>query len=244
MQASRNKYIIFLGFLVFFCAQNRLVFAQSDELHLADSLFTIGRYSDAKIIYEKNFQKAEKYSPNLLLKLSFLAEKANEPAESLYYLSLLAQVKPRVTLLKKMSTIAAANNMSGYQFNDFSYFLVFYRRYGGYIPILLLTLGIYVVSVMMIKLKNGEYIQKRHRWATVLYLLALLGLLNIPNNYQTGVVKNEMTFIREYPSAASPVVMTIGKGHKLTIIGERDHWNRVIWDGEILFMRKSDLWVI
>jgi len=143
-----------------------------------------------------------------------------------------------------MSTIAAANNMYGYQFNDFSYFLVFYRRYGGYIPILLLTLGIYVVSVMIIKVRNGEYIQRRHRWATVLYLMALLGLLNIPNNYQTGVVKNELTFIREYPSAASPVVMTIGKGHKLTIIGERDHWKRVIWDGEVLFMRNSDLWVI
>jgi tetratricopeptide (TPR) repeat protein len=244
MQASRNKYIIFLLISVALWGNNCPVFAQSSQLHLADSLFTIGRYSEAKKIYQKNFEIVEKYNPNMLLKLAYLAEKSSEPAESLFYLSLLAQAKPSIGLLKKMSSIATQYNLTGYQFNDFSYFLIFYRRYGGYIPMLLLTLGLYVVSVMLFKMKKGEAIQKRHLWVTIFYLTALLGLLNIPSNYQTGVVRNEITYIREYPSAASPVLHTIRKGHKLMILGERDHWKRVIWDGHIVFMRKSDLWVI
>jgi uncharacterized protein YgiM (DUF1202 family) len=74
--------------------------------------------------------------------------------------------------------------------------------------------------------------------------MALFGLLNIPNNYQTGVVKKEETYVRSFPSSASPVVQKIKKGNKLTIIGNRDEWNRVIWNGEIVFVRKDDLWII
>lgn len=244
MQAPRNKYLIFLSLMAGFWGCSPGLFAQSKQLDLADSLFTIGKYSQAYKIYQKKIEIDRTYNPNLLVKLSFLAEKAKRPAESLYYLSILAQKEPSVALLEKMNQMALANNLKGYQFNDFSYFLIFYRRYGGYIPILLLTLGVYVVAVMIIKLKNGELIQKRHKWATIFYLTALFGLLNIPNNYTTGVVRSELSFIRSFPSAASPVVEVIQRGHKLTIIGTRDHWNRVIWEGKIVFIKKSDLWVI
>lgn len=244
MQASVNKYLIFFALLACFGAQNRPVLGQSGDLNLADSLFTIGRYSEAQNIYEKNFENTKKYNPNLLLKLSFLAEKSNDPAKSLYYLSILTQKKPTVKLLEKMSQVASEYRLDGYRFNDYSYFLVFYRRYGGYIPILLLTLGLYVVVVMFMKAKSGDFIPKRHKWAVTLYLVALFGLLNIPNNYQTGVVRKEITYVRSFPSSASPVIDQISKGNKLTIIGNRDQWHRVLWQGEIVFIRQSDLWVI
>jgi hypothetical protein len=244
MQASVNKYVIFFGLLACFLGKNGPVLGQLSELNLADSLFTIGKYSEAQNIYEKYFENIKKYNPNLLLKLSFLAEKSNDPAKCLYYLSILTQKTPTIKLLEKMSQVASEYNLEGYNFNDFSYFLVFYRRYGGYIPILLLTLGLYVVVVMFLKVKSGDFIQRRHKWAVVIYLMALFGLLNIPNNYQTGVVKKEETYVRSFPSSASPVVQKIKKGNKLTIIGNRDEWNRVIWNGEIVFVRKDDLWII
>lgn len=244
MQAPCYKYLIFLGLFVGLRHDTLSFGAQSKHLNLADSLFTIGRFSQAYTIYQKNFESEENFNPHLLLKLSFLAEKAKEPAASLYYLSILAQKQPSVALLNKMSQIALVNNLDGYQFNDFSYFLVFYRRYGGYIPILLLTLGLYVVAIMLIKIRNGEQIQRRHQWATIFYLIALLGLLNIPNNYTSGVVRAEYSYIRSFPSAASPVIERIRKGNKVTIIGTRDQWNRVIWEGRIVFIKKSDVWVI
>lgn len=244
MQVSLNKYLIFIALLHAFWGVSSALYAQPIPLNKADSLFTIGRYAQAYKIYQNFFENDPTYNPNLLIKLSFLAEKAKEPAKNLYYLSVLAQKQPSVALLEKMNQTALANNLEGYEFNDFSYFLIFYRRYGGYIPILLLTLGVYVVAVMLIKKKNGERIQKRHKWATIFYLTALFGLLNIPNNYTSGVVRNELTFVRSFPSAAAPVVQVIKRGHKLTIIGTRDHWNRVIWEGKVVFIKKSDLWVI
>lgn len=244
MQAHRNKYVIFLILIVSLISNKGVVLAQNSSLDLADSLFTIGRYSEAKKIYQENFRVDKKFNPNLLLKLSFLAEKSNEPAQTLYYLSLLAQKQPSVKLFKKMDEIASQYNLEGYAFNDFSYFLVFYKKYGGYIPILLLSLGIYVVMVMVIKIRNEERVQRRHKWAVILYLVALLGLINVSNNYSTGVIRNDRVFLRSFPSAASPVAVMAGKGHKILVIGNRDHWHRVIWEGEIVYIRESDIWII
>jgi len=112
------------------------------------------------------------------------------------------------------------------------------------LPILLLTLGIYVVVVMVIKERRQERIQKRHKSTAVIYLFALLALLNIPGNYEAGVVKGQLVQIRTFPSAAAPVVETVRAGHRLTVVGSRDRWKRVIWKGNIVFIRDSDLWII
>ncbi|WP_207509961.1 SH3 domain-containing protein [Telluribacter humicola] len=218
--------------------------AQENKLKVADSLFTIGRYSDAKNIYENHFRNHQKYNPNILLKLAFLSERANDYTQSLFYLSNLAQLEPSIPLLKKMSSLAEVYSLRGYEFNDYSYFVIFYRRYGEFIPILLLTLGVYVFVVMLIKIRNGEHIYKRHKWAMIIYLIALLGLLNLPDNYSTGIISNGSTYLRSYPSSAAHVVERIGKGHKLTIIGARDNWNMVFWEGELVYVRKNDLKII
>jgi tetratricopeptide (TPR) repeat protein len=245
MQVPLNKYTIFLGLLGAFLVTFSPVFAQEKQLKAADSLFTIGRYPEAARVYENFFQNSENYSPNLLLKLAFLAERAQDYTQTLYYLSLLAQLEPTVQLMEKMSTVAAAYNLKGYEFNDYSYFIIFYRRYGELLPILLLTLGVYVFVVMLIKVRHGEFIYNRHKWAMVIYLLALFALLNIPPNYNTGIINNPGgTYLRSYPSSAAPVVEKINKGHKLTIIGTRDRWNVVYWEGELVYVRKNDLLVI
>ncbi|MFB9296807.1 hypothetical protein ACFFSP_25225 [Persicitalea jodogahamensis] len=240
----RNNCLVFLMIGLATLADNHWSYGATSNLHTADSLFSIGRFAEADRLYQSFYQKGKKFNPNLLLKLSFLAEQANNPARSLYYLSVLAMKQPSRTLLEKMSQLATQQNLSGYEFNDLSYFLIFYRRYGGYIPILLLTLGIYVVAVMFIKVLRKERIQKRHKWTAVAYLLALLALLNVPANYESGVLKGKLVHIRAFPSAASPVVEIVGRGHKLTIIGSRDHWKRVIWKGNIVFVRDSDIWII
>lgn len=244
MQTPRKNYAYFLILGLLILTGGRQVNAAAPSLHKADSLFSIGRYAEANRLYQSFYQETKKFNPHLLLKLSFLAQKANNPALNLYYLSILAQKQPNVALLEKMNQIASQQNLTGYEFNDFSYFLIFYRKYGGYIPILLLTLGIYVVVVMVIKVRRHERIQKRHKWTAIFYLFALLALLNVPANYEAGVVKGQLVHIRTFPSAAAPVVETVRRGHKLTVIGSRDRWKRVIWKGNIVFIRDSDLWII
>ncbi len=244
MQATINKYFIFLCFLSGITGITKAQNTPARLLHTADSLFTIGKYARANTLYQEAYLKQRKYNPNLLLKLSFLAEKSSKPSEALFYMSELAAKKPSVELLKKMDKIAATHHLLGYEFNDFSYFQIYYRYYGGYVTMLLLAFGAYVVLVMVFKARNFERIQKRHKWAVVIYLIALLALFNIPNNYESGVVRTEITYVRSFPSAAAPVALTIRKGHRLTIIGSRDEWNRVLWNRKILYVLKSDLWIV
>ncbi|MCE6992055.1 SH3 domain-containing protein [Dyadobacter sp. CY323] len=211
---------------------------------MADSLFAMARYPESLVLYKKNFSKDEKNSQALLLKLAFLSEKTNNYSDCLFYLSKLALVNPSRRLFEKMDKLAEEQNLSGYEFDDYNYFIIFYRRYGGYIPILLLTLGTYIVVIMVTKARRMEPVLQIHKISIVVYLLALLAIVNVPSLYQTCIIVNENTFLREEPSSAASVVERVGKGHKLTIIGSVDHWNRVIWNSRIVYIRKSDLWNI
>jgi hypothetical protein len=239
---KKNLFFSFL-FLAFFAPATAFCTSQ-EELKMADSLFAIAKYPEAQTLYKKNFSLTEKNSQALLLKLAFLAEKTNNYTDCLFFLSKLALVKPSRHLFEKMDKLAKEQNLSGYEFDDYNYFIIFYRKYGDYIPILLLTLGTYIVVIMVTKARRREPILQIHKVSIVVYLLVLLGILNVPSLYQTCIIVNENTFLRDEPSSASPVVERVGKGHKLTIVGSVDHWNRVIWNNRIVYIRKSDLWNI
>lgn len=241
MQILFNKNAFLAFILVSILTQYEAISANKIELKRADSLFAIAKYPEATELYKKNFGNDEKNNQSLLLKLAFLAEKTNDYTDCLYYLSKLALVTPSRKLFEKMDKLASEQNLKGYEFDDYNYFIIFYRRYGDYIPILLLTLGIYIVLIMVLKVRRKEAILKVHKVSIVLYLGALLGLLNIPSLYKTCVIVNDNTFLRDEPSSASPVIERVGKGHKLTIVGSVDHWERVIWNNKIVYIRKSDL---
>ncbi|MCF0050649.1 SH3 domain-containing protein [Dyadobacter chenwenxiniae] len=211
---------------------------------MADSLFAMARYPESLVLYKKNFSEDEKNNQSLLLKLAFLAEKTNNYTDCLFYLSKVALTNPSRRLFEKMDKLAAEQNLTGYEFDDYNYFIIFYRRYGDYIPILLLTLGTYIVVIMVTKVRRGEPILQIHKVSIVVYLLVLLGILNVPSLYRTCIIVNENTFLRDEPSSAAAVIDRVGKGHKLTIVGSVDHWNRVIWNNQIVYIRKSDLWNI
>lgn len=244
MQALINKNLIFWIILGSILPKCEVFSASKNELKRADSLFAMAKYPEATILYKKNFGNDEKNNQSLLLKLAFLAEKANDYTACLYYLSKLALITPSRKLFEKMDKLASEQNLKGYEFDDYNYFIIFYRRYGDYIPILLLTLGAYIVLIMVMKVRRKEPILKIHKISIIFYLVALLGLLNIPSLYKTCIIVNSNTFLRDEPSSASQVVEKVGKGHKLTIVGSVDHWDRVIWNNKIVYVRKSDLWNI
>jgi hypothetical protein len=244
MQALNKKNLFFSFFILSLLVSGRALCGNTKELKIADSLFAMAKYPEAQALYKKNFNPAEKNNPGLLLKLAFLAEKTNNYTDCLFFLSKLALLQPSRHLFEKMDKLAEEQNLSGYEFDDYNYFIIFYRRYGDYIPILLLTLGTYIVVIMVTKTRRKEPILQIHKISIVVYLVVLLGILNVPSLYQTCIIINENTFLRDEPSSASAVVDRVGKGHKLTIVGSVDHWNRVIWDNRIVYIRKSDLWNI
>jgi len=244
MQALFKKYLLFWIFLGTLAPFSKAFSANKTELKTADSLFAMARYTESLVLYKKNFSEREKNNQSLLLKLAFLAEKTNNYTDCLFYLSKLALINPSRRLFEKMDKLAQERNLTGYEFDDYNYFIIFYRRYGDYIPILLLTLGTYIVVIMVTKARRKEPILQIHKLSIMAYLFVLLGILNVPSLYRTCIIVNENTFLRDEPSSASAVVDRVGKGHKLTIVGSVDHWNRVIWNNQIVYIRKSDLWNI
>jgi tetratricopeptide (TPR) repeat protein len=244
MQAHLNKKLIIWIILGLILPKYEAFSADRNELKIADSLFAMARYTEASSLYKKNFGKDEKNNQSLLLKLAFLSEKTNDYTDCLFYLSKLALITPSRKLFEKMDKLASEQNLKGYEFDDYNYFIIFYRRYGDYIPILLLSLGAYIVFIMFLKVRRNEAILRIHKISIIFYLFALLGLLNIPSLYKTCIVVNENTFLRDEPSSASPVIEKVGKGHKLVIVGSIDHWDRVIWNNKIVYIRQSDLWHI
>ena len=244
MQALSRKYLFFWIFLGTVLSSGTVFSANRKELKTADSLFAMARYPESLVLYKKNFSEDEKNNQSLLLKLAFLAEKTNNYTDCLFYLSKLALTNPSRRLFEKMDKLAEEQNLTGYEFDDYNYFIIFYRRYGDYIPILLLTLGTYIVVIMVTKVRRKEPILHIHKLSIIVYLLVLLGILNVPSLYRTCIIINENTFLRDEPSSASAVIDRVGKGHKLTIVGSVDHWNRVIWNNQIVYIRKSDLWNI
>ncbi|SEJ34145.1 hypothetical protein SAMN04487995_4301 [Dyadobacter koreensis] len=244
MQAQLNKKIILWLILGLILPKCEVFSANRNELKRADSLFAMARYTEASTLYKKNFGNDQKNNQSLLLKLAFLSEKTNDYTDCLYYLSKLALVTPSRRLFEKMDKLASEQNLKGYEFDDYNYFIIFYRRYGDYIPMLLLTLGAYIVLIMVMKVRRKEPILRIHKISIIFYLVALLGLLNVPSLYKTCIIVNENTFLRDEPSSASQVVEKVGKGHKLIIVGSVDHWDRVIWDNKIVYVRQSDLWHI
>lgn len=244
MQALNKKYLLFWIFLGTVLTSGTAFSANKKELKTADSLFAMARYPESLMLYKKNFSENEKNNQSLLLKLAFLAEKTNNYTDCLFYLSKLALINPSRRLFEKMDKLAQEQNLTGYEFDDYNYFIIFYRRYGDYIPILLLTLGTYIVVIMVTKVRRKEPIMQIHKLSIIAYLLVLLGILNVPSLYRTCIIINENTFLRDEPSSAAAVIDRVGKGHKLTVVGSVDHWNRVIWNNQIVYIRKSDLWNI
>ena len=244
MQALSKKYLLFWIFLGTVLTCGEAYSANKNELKMADSLFAMARYPQSLTLYKKNFSDNEKNNQSLLLKLAFLAEKTNNYTDCLFYLSKLALINPSRRLFEKMDKLAREQNLTGYEFDDYNYFIIFYRRYGDYIPILLLTLGTYIVVIMVTKVRRKEPIMQIHKLSIIAYLIVLLGILNVPSLYRTCIIINENTFLRDEPSSAAAVIDRVGKGHKLTVVGSVDHWNRVIWNNQIVYIRKSDLWNI
>ncbi|WP_229203265.1 SH3 domain-containing protein [Dyadobacter jejuensis] len=201
----------------------------------------MAQYTEALSLYKKNFTNSEKNNQPMVLKLAFLSERTGNYSDVLFYLSQLALVNPSRTLFEKMDKMASEHNLKGYDFNDYSYFIIFYRRYGAYLPLLLLVFGAYIIYIMYWKTKRRQGILIVHKLSILTYLLVVGVIINLPSLYRSAVITNPKTFLRENPTAAASVVDRVGKGHRVTILGSVDHWYRIIWNNSIVYIRHSDV---
>lgn len=241
MQAFRLKISLF------FCFMAATVFGKSspaDTLKRADSLFALGYQDTAAQLYEKVIASGHTATDPMLLKLASAYERQSNVPRQLYFLQVYFERHPEDVVLRKMSDVARANNLNGYETDDLNYFYLFYRKYGTYFLIFLFIPAGYVFSVLIVKVVRKQTVPLRQKWVLLLYLLMLLIFINLPEGVQPGITHSDRVLLRTDPSAAAPVAEVIGRGHKVNILGSKDIYLRVLWHNELYFIKRDNVWVI
>ncbi|MBD2704774.1 hypothetical protein IC229_29335 [Spirosoma sp. BT702] len=221
--------------------------AQTDlsvSVRQADSLFANGDQVQAARLYEKALAEGQPATDPMLLKLANAYERQNDIPRLLYFLDVYFERHPDDSVLRRLSDIAKANNLSGYETDDLNYFYFFYRKYSAYFLLFLLILAGYVFGVLVLKLVRKQPISSRQKGVVFFYLLLLLVFTNLPEGVQSGITSRNRVLLRTDPSAAAPVVEVIGKGHKVNILGQKDIYLRVLWHNELYFIRRDNVWLI
>jgi tetratricopeptide (TPR) repeat protein len=241
MQLSIWKKLIFAGLLLACQAQAA---PPDDLIHQADSLFRIGQLTEAAGLFETAIARGQPVTSAMVLKLAYVSEQQGDIARLLYYLQTYLDRQPDSNILRRMNEIARVNGLSGYETDDLNYFLLFYKQFGLWVLSLLLLPAIYVCVVMVRKTLRREVIPRSRKWVALLYLSALLVFVNLPEGYQSGIVSQDQVFLRQQPSAAAPVAVVIGRGHKVNILSRQDIYLRVLWNNQLYYLRQDQVWLL
>ncbi len=220
------------------------VSGQTALLGRADSLFAAGNQVEAAQLYEQVMASGYVPTDAMLLKLASANERQNKAPRLLYYLQLYFDHHPDDAVLRKMSEVAKANNLTGYEIDDLNYFYLFYRKYNLYVFLFLFIPAGYGFGVFWLKRRRQQVIPRRQKGTFIAYLLLLLVFINLPQRVQTGITSGDRVLFREAPSGAASVAEIVGRGNKMNIFGTKDIYLRVLWRNRIYYVRRDDVWVI
>lgn len=217
---------------------------QDTSLSKADSLFLAGNQVKAAQLYEQVL--ASGYAPTdaMLLKLASANERQNNAPRSLYYLQLYFDHHPDDAVLRKMSEVAQANNLGGYEIDDLNYFYLFYRKYNLYVFLLLFIPAGYGYGVFWLKRRRQQISSNRQKRTFVAYLLLLFVFINLPQRVQTGITSGDRVLLRAEPSGAASVAEIVGRGNRMNIFGGKDIYLRVLWHNRVYYVRRDEVWII
>ena len=215
-----------------------------ERLHQADSLFAIGQYLSAQELYKKQLITDNRFRPTALLKLAYIAELNGDYTNSLYYLAVLSRGAPSEAIYQKMEALALKYRLSGYTFDDFGYLVLYVKKYGQWLFLVMIAIAGYALFELFVKYRKTESITFVPKAIVLLFLLGLLVALNVNEFYDEGIIASDTTFLRDSPSSASSVVGTIGKGNKVIVLGKRDHWKLVFLKGKFVYLKQDDLLLI
>ena len=244
MQTMFYNFFKIFFLTVIFLTQNLDSQAQRKIYLQADSLFLQRNFEAAQQKYEQFLENEKIINPNVFLKLAYIYENKQQFPQELYYLNLFYLRHPDERLFDKMNKIAEVNAFKGYERNDLNIIILLYKRFAIYILGGFLLLGVYIFGILVYKKIKNQQTQLRHKFIFILYLVLLATLINLPNNYRSVIIKNDKSFLRDYPSAAAPVVGQISEGHRLNVLDAEDIWFHVLWDGKLVYIKTSDVWLL
>jgi hypothetical protein len=252
-QMRMQKYAIFSLiqnpalkiFLLFFAVFLQCIDTkgQNDIAKKADSLFISRNYKEAAKQYEAIFDDSKVNNQNISLRLAYIYENEGNYPKALFYLNNYYNLKPTDEVFDKMNKLALLNKYSGYERNNINFVFAIYQQYYIFILYAMIALGIFLLWVLYNKKIHKKPIY-RNNWVLAIVYLFLLGILiNVPSSYKSAIVK-EKTYLRNFPSSAATIIGEIAPGNKINIFGNDDIWQKAYWDRGVVYVNKSDLWLL
>lgn len=234
-----NKIIYFSFFLLALCQS---AYSQIDrkQIKTADSLFQANRLLEAEKLYRLNLPKAHSESENIKLKLAFISKAKNDWISELSFLSSIHAKENSRAIAKRLEEIGMRHHLTGYEITlidqiEWIYFALF-----PYITGLLLILGLYGVTILVVKFRRRRRIRKFQIIYLVAYFLLVLLYTNFPGFLHYGIITSEKAYLREFASAAAPVKQILKKGNRINYWNTKDVWVTCLQDGQIGYIKAND----
>ena len=210
----------------------------SYRLRTADSLFQAKQFTQSLQHYEAVLANNE-FTPAMLLKMAYIHEGLDHPGKTLYYLSLYHRATGDAGALRKMEELATKYNLDGYTVTDADRLLAWYLESREYISI-----GLAAVCVLLLAVAFRTQFRKNKRpigaFAALTFFVALMFVhLNVGDQLDLGIIADANTFIMSGPSPGSDVIERVGEGHRIEVLGKKDVWLKVKWNGEVAYVKEG-----
>ena len=139
-----------------------------------------------------------------------------------------------------MEELAMRYNLEGYENSDADQAFTFYRDYHFHITLALGVIVIFFVSLAFSISRNGRR-PIATGVLTAVILLVLFVHVNLGGKISLGVVGSSNTFLMQGPSPGAALVEVVNEGHRVEIIGKKDVWVEILWDGVPAYIKEGNL---
>lgn len=241
MIVSIAKRLLILLFVFSLIKIDGYTQVEVSKLNIADSLFKDQKFTESFELYESILKEHGKYSDQMLLKMAFIKEGLRDYSNALYYLNLYYLQTSDKKVLKKMEKLAKEQELIGYEYSDWEFFLMLYRKYNHYITYFLAALSILFFSIMI----RQKFHYKKQPLSAAVALTIVMGLMfyhiNFSKTYSKGIIVTKQSYLMEGPSSSANLVEIVDKGHRVNVVNKQDVWVEIEWDGNNAFIRENNI---
>jgi hypothetical protein len=239
MQKGVLKIAAIMAFLMV-SATGAIAQTSSFRLYTADSLFRAKQFTQSLRHYEAMLENKE-FTPAMLLKMAYIHEGLDHPGKTLYYLNLYHQATGDPGALRKMEELATKYNLGGYTVTDADRLISWYIESREYISFALAP-----ICILLLALAFHRRFRKHKRpvgaFAALTFFVAVLFVhLNFGDKLDLGIIAEANTFIMTGPSPGADVIERVGEGHRIEVLGKKDVWLKVRWNGEVAYVRERSV---
>ncbi|MFQ3574829.1 MAG: SH3 domain-containing protein [Cytophagales bacterium] len=213
-------------------------------LQKADSLFEKQKYIEALVLYDSLFTKHEIFSPSMLLKMAYISEGKGDIFKTLYFLNVYNLHFPNLKVVRKMESLAKANNLKGFDYSDWEYFVGLYNEYFKFIELSLIACCVLFFVYQAIRFLAQKQINLLRVYLLIFLTTITILVVNIGLPSYKALVIAEQAFGMESASAASKIVTVISQGNQVNVLNKDGVWYEVLFENQTLFLREDHLFMV